>query len=203
MINTLSLPTSIFGYSLIFGNKLHELPTMFMPLTFYPDWYFMAWPYYIFLNIIHPNTCQYYTAHGGEFANGFAIFYLIIGFLMMFCGILDGVNYYIEYWYRPLAIVQAWQNSANGITKTLLAIPMFIINAVWVILYYILAGILYWHILDAIIIGGFFTVLLQNWVSMSTLEKIRNIVFTIMLAPALVMIGFTIYTILMYVFFKN
>lgn len=184
-MHTETLAVNHFGNSVFFADKLGELPTIFQPFLFYPDWFFMTWPAHLFMALTFSGAHPYHTGIG-PVAVGFSIFWLIVGLMLGAFNASATVTEFATIDHYPVSrnLVSKIQNT--GILGQLFVLPLIIVNAIYHVVYKVIVYSLFWHIVIARIVGVFLTV--HDWLGCQLSRIVRGLLYAAMLVPALVSI---------------
>jgi hypothetical protein len=184
MVPMQTLPYHIFGPSMFFGKDIgNMLPSYLQPILFYPDWFFMAYPHYAAMNILCHG--RYYFTNGTCSAFIIAILYWLIGIYCLAGGVMSSINDDVDTFFAPIFQI----DMGCSLLLEIVQVPLIIINAIWFLIYYGIAALLYWHIVVAEFLDAIFT--LCGNIGWKLTPIIRKIVFFCMLAPAIVVLFLT------------
>lgn len=173
----------MFGNSVIFADKLDMLPMIFQPILFYPDWYFVAWPFELIAGIVARGNHPYFNSMGPG-ALGWAIVWFILGFICGINGASDTFTSFSTPKFYPVHREFIHKLQCSGILGQLIGLPLVIVNGVYKAIYKLVAYLLFWHIVIGRIIGLILTQ--RDWMGDRISPLVRGIVYIAMLLPPLV-----------------
>lgn len=174
-----------FGNSVVFGDKLDQLPMMFQPLLFYPDWFLMTWPINLFLALFGNNTDPVLTNMGAS-AIGWSIVWFLFGLILGACGMSNTFTEWSTPRRFPASKDFIHKAHCSGLFGQLLVLPLVLINVIYTAAFKFVAYLLFWHIVIARVIGLFLTP--RDWLGDKLSAIVRGIVYVAMLAPPILVL---------------
>ncbi len=105
MITHIPTPfVQILGNSVFFRDRFDDLPQVIQPFLFYPDWFFMTWPFHWFFAATHDWNGVYMT-NDGLVVCSFAFFWFILGCILGACRVNTTFNSFVDKdWAWPLRV---------------------------------------------------------------------------------------------------
>jgi hypothetical protein len=183
----------IFGNSMIFGDKLDFLPTIFQPYMFYPDWFFVAWPFEFINACLNPATHPYFQGFGLA-AAGFSFFFYFAGAVLAMVGISETFTKFAEVNSYPISENTIDKLHAKGLSGQIIALPFMIINGVYLLVFKILTLFFFWHVIIARVATLFITFGGRVGYQLTTL--IQALLMFIMIAPGVCYMAYALYILL-------
>lgn len=174
----------MFGHdSLLFGNRLSTLPVYFQPVLFYPDWFFMAWPYDVFKFCTGPHTQDMANVIAG------ALFWLILGIMCASFHLSSTFDRVLSNDWLPFNYNIIDNNINKSPLDGMIAVAFGLLNTVYWLVSRVVIVLLYWHIVFARIIGVLLGLGGIFGDRFSTI--VEKLVMFIMVVPAVVYVSFT------------
>jgi hypothetical protein len=183
-----------FGNSVLFGDNLGALPILAQPILFYPDWYFMAWPFHLILAFATNNHDHPYFHDIGFGVWAWGAFYFLLGIVFMLSGLSETINEFFTPKWFPASQNYIQNMQQKGAIGQLVVLPLVLLNVVAFVVFRLVGALLYFHMAIALVVTSI--VSLGGAIGL----KLTNIIYVIcmvaMLAPPMItMVCSTIATI--------
>lgn len=187
MVSHVNTPlVHIFGNSVLFGDRLDVLPMYFQPFLFYPDWFFMAWPFQLFASVLFPHDVHsYFASDNGPVVFIAGFFWFLIGLVLASWGVSNTFSQMID--------IDTWPfPDKRGVDGFIFRVG----NVIYALLYKFVLLLLFWHVIFARVISLFITVGGKIGDRPSTI--IERVTMFIVLAPPLIFLAYAMVRIILY-----
>ncbi len=167
---------------MVFGDKLDDLPVLAQPLLFYPDWFFLDWPYQLIQ--AYNNSSHPYYIGMGPMAFSFGAFWFIIGAIISLNADDEMIKEAMTVRHFPICptFIDHWQS--KGALGQLMVLPLVIVNLIYALIIKIVAIALFWHIATAWFLGELLS--LRGLIGSNLTAGLKQIILVLMIAPPLV-----------------
>jgi hypothetical protein len=166
---------------MVFGDQLDVLPVVAQPLLFYPDWFFLDWPYQLIQ--AYSNSAHPYYIGMGPMAFGFGAFWFIIGSIISSNADDGMVKEAMTIRHFPISPTFIGQCQSKGALGQLSVLPLVIVNLIYALIVKIVAIALFWHIAIASVLGELLS--LRGLIGNDLTAGLKKIILVLMIAPPL------------------